>query len=50
MVYSKDRRSSFPSPEPKPDLKPVQMEAKVALPVIKPAKPAVIWLRSPRLP
>ncbi|HEY1161123.1 MAG TPA: TonB family protein [Terracidiphilus sp.] len=37
-----------PKPEPKPDLKPIQMEAKVALPPIKAAKPAVILAPQPK--
>jgi TonB family protein len=37
----------MPKPEPKPDLKPIQMEAKVNLPVIKAAKPAVILAPQP---
>jgi TonB family protein len=36
-----------PKPEPKPDLKPIQLEAKVALPAIKEAKPAVILAPQP---
>ena len=39
---------NVPRPEPKPDLKPIQMEAKVALPVIKEAKPAVILAPQPK--
>ena len=35
-------------PEPKPDLKPVTMEAKVALPTVKPGKPAVILAPQPK--
>lgn len=38
----------MPKPEPKPDLKPVQMEAKLALPTVKPAKPAVILSPQPK--
>ena len=38
----------IPKPEPRPDLKPVQMEAKVALPTIKMAKPAVIEAPQPK--
>ncbi|MGA3046369.1 MAG: TonB family protein [Terracidiphilus sp.] len=38
----------IPKPEPKPDLKPVQMEAKLAMPVIKPAKPAVTLAPQPK--
>jgi TonB family protein len=34
--------------EPKPDLKPVHMEAKAALPVIKQAKPAIILAPQPK--
>jgi TonB family protein len=35
-------RINLPKPEPKPDVKPIVMEAKVLLPVVKAAKPAVI--------
>ncbi|MFY9855958.1 MAG: energy transducer TonB [Terracidiphilus sp.] len=38
----------MPKPEPKPDLKPIQMEAKLAMPVIKEAKPAVILSPQPK--
>jgi TonB family protein len=38
---------NVPKPEPKPDLKPIQMEAKVALPAIKEGKPAVILAPQP---
>jgi TonB family protein len=38
----------MPKPAPKPDLKPIQMEAKLALPVIKEAKPAVILSPQPK--
>jgi len=37
-----------PRPEPKPDLKPIQMEAKLALPTIKEAKPSVILAPQPK--
>ena len=39
---------NMPKPEPKPDLKPTQMEAKVNLPAMKAAKPAVILARQPK--
>ncbi|MGD0902607.1 MAG: TonB family protein [Terracidiphilus sp.] len=39
---------NVPRPEPKPDLKPIQIEAKVALPVIKEAKPSVILAPQPK--
>jgi TonB family protein len=35
-------------PKPKPEPKPVQMEAKVNMPVIKPAKPAIILAPQPK--
>jgi TonB family protein len=38
----------MPKPEPKPELKPIQMEAKLAMPVIKEAKPAVILSPQPK--
>jgi TonB family protein len=41
-------RIHVPKPEPKPDLKPIQMEVKVALPTIKAAKPAVILAPQPK--
>jgi TonB family protein len=39
---------NMPRPEPKPDLKPIQMEAKVDLPAIKDAKPSVILAPQPK--
>ena len=39
---------NMPKVEKKPDLKPVQMEAKAALPVIKEAKPAIILAPQPK--
>ncbi|HEY1984202.1 MAG TPA: energy transducer TonB [Terracidiphilus sp.] len=39
---------NMPKVEPKPDLKPVQMESKVALPVVKAAKPAIILAPQPK--
>ena len=39
---------NMPRIEPKPDLKPVQMEAKVALPVIKAAKPSIVLAPQPK--
>jgi len=38
----------MPKPEPKPEIKPVQLEAKVNLPVIKEAKPAIIMQPQPK--
>jgi TonB family protein len=39
----------FPKPEPKPDLKPIQMEAKApAMPTVKAAKPAVVLAPQPK--
>jgi TonB family protein len=38
---------NMPRPEPKPDLKPIQMEAKVNLPVVK-ASPAVVLAPQPK--
>ena len=38
----------MPKPEPKPDLKPIQMEAKVTLPVVKEAKQNVILAPQPK--
>ena len=37
-----------PKVEPKPDLKPIQMEAKAALPQLKAAKPAIILAPQPK--
>jgi TonB family protein len=37
-----------PKVEPKPDLKPVQMEAKLNVPVVKSAKPAIILAPQPK--
>ncbi|MGA2808819.1 MAG: energy transducer TonB [Terracidiphilus sp.] len=39
---------NMPRPEPKPEVKPIQMEAKVNLPVIKAGKPAVILAPQPK--
>jgi TonB family protein len=39
---------SVPKPEPKPELKPVQMEAKLTMPAIKGAKPQVILAPQPK--
>ena len=39
---------NMPKIEKKPDLKPIQMEAKVALPAVKAAKPAVILAPQPK--
>jgi TonB family protein len=42
-------RINMPKPEPKPDLKPIQIEAKVTpLPVVKEAKPAIILAPQPK--
>jgi TonB family protein len=41
-------RINVPKPEPKPDLKPIVMEAKVALPVVKAAKPSIILAPQPK--
>jgi TonB family protein len=38
----------MPKVEPKPDLKPIQMEAKVALPTVKAAKPSIILAPQPK--
>jgi len=38
----------MPKPEPKPELKPIPMEAKVTLPTIREAKPAVILAPQPK--
>lgn len=39
---------SMPRPEPKPDLKPIQLEAKLTAPLIKGAKPQVILAPQPK--
>jgi TonB family protein len=39
---------SVPKPEPKPEVKPLQMEAKLTAPVIKAAKPQVILAPQPK--
>jgi TonB family protein len=39
---------NMPKVEPKPDLKPLQMEAKVAVPVVKEARPAIILAPQPK--
>jgi TonB family protein len=38
----------MPKPEPKPDSKPIQIEAKLTVPAIKEAKPAVILAPQPK--
>jgi len=39
---------NLPKPEPKPEVKPIQMEAKLNVPVIKQAKPAIILAPQPK--
>jgi len=39
---------NLPKPEPKPETKPIVMEAKVALPVVKQAKPSVVLAPQPK--
>jgi TonB family protein len=39
---------NLPKPEPKPEVKPIQMEAKLNVPVIKAAKPAIILAPQPK--
>lgn len=39
---------NLPKPEPKPEIKPIQMEAKVNLPVMKQAKPAIVLAPQPK--
>jgi len=39
---------NLPKPEPKPETKPLVMEAKVALPVVKQAKPSIILAPQPK--
>ena len=39
---------NLPKPEPKPDVKPIQMEAKLTTPVIKEAKPSIILAPQPK--
>ncbi len=39
---------TMPKVEPKPDLKPVQMEAKAVVPVVKAAKPSIILAPQPK--
>jgi TonB family protein len=39
---------NLPKPEPKPEVKPIQMEAKMALPVVKNAKPAIVLAPQPK--
>jgi TonB family protein len=39
---------NMPKPEPKPDLKPIEMEAKVTMPVVKEAKPSIILAPQPK--
>ena len=39
---------ALPKPEPKPDIKPIQMEAKVTLPAIREAKPSIILAPQPK--
>jgi TonB family protein len=39
---------NIPKPEPKPEIKPIQMEAKLNVPVIKAAKPAIVLAPQPK--
>jgi TonB family protein len=39
---------NLPKPEPKPEVKPIQMEAKLKVPVLKDAKPSVILAPQPK--
>jgi len=39
---------NVPKPEPKPDLKPIEMEAKVSVPEMKPVKPQVVLAPQPK--
>ena len=39
---------NMPRVEPKPDIKPIQMEAKVALPTVKAARPSIILALQPK--
>jgi TonB family protein len=39
---------NLPKPEPKPALKPIQMEAKLTVPTVKAAKPAIILAPQPK--
>jgi len=39
---------NLPKPEPKPETKPLVMEAKVALPAVKEAKPAIVLAPQPK--
>jgi TonB family protein len=41
-------RINIPKPEPKPDLKPIQIEAKLTVPTVKGAKPEVILAPQPK--
>lgn len=41
-------RINIPKPEPKPELKPIQLEAKLTVPAIKGAKPDVILAPQPK--
>jgi TonB family protein len=48
LVKLEEPKFNMPKPEPKPELKPIQMETKVALPVIKAAKPQVVEAPQPK--
>lgn len=39
---------NLPRPEPKPEVKPLQMEAKTAIPVVNQAKPAIVLAPQPK--
>lgn len=39
---------NLPKPEPKPEVKPIQLEAKLNVPVIKQAKPAIVLAPQPK--
>ncbi len=48
LVKLEEPKFNMPKPEPKPELKPIQMDVKVALPTVKAAKPAVVLAPQPK--
>jgi len=48
VVHFEAPKIKIAKPEPKPDLKPLTMEAKVALPTVRPAKAAVVMQPQPK--
>jgi len=48
LVKLEAPKINIPKPEPKPEVKPIQLEAKLNVPVIKAAKPAIVLAPQPK--